>query len=53
MIEFAAQSAANEVIEQQITPQTEHAPRVRGIAWQTRSLAWLIRNRPTLEAALV
>jgi hypothetical protein len=52
MIEFAAQSAANEVIEQQITPQTQHAPRVWGIAWQTRSLAWLIRNRPTLEAAL-
>jgi thiamine kinase-like enzyme len=52
MIEFAAQSAANEVIEQQITPQTEYAPRVWGIAWQTRSVGWLIRNRPALEAAL-
>jgi hypothetical protein len=52
MIEFVAQSAANETIEQQITPQTNYAPRVWGIAWQTRSLAWLIRNRPALEAAL-
>jgi hypothetical protein len=52
MIEFVAQSAANEVIEQRITPQTNHAPRVWGIAWQTRSLAWLIRNRPALETAL-
>jgi hypothetical protein len=52
MIEFVAQSAAHEVIEQQITPQTKQAPRLWGIAWQTRSLAWLIRNRPILEAAL-
>ncbi|MGK9168449.1 phosphotransferase [Inquilinus limosus] len=52
IIEFAARSAANEVIEQRITPETEHAPRVWGIAWQTRSVAWLIRNRDALEAAL-
>jgi hypothetical protein len=52
MIELAAQSAANEVIEQQITPQTEHAPRVWGIAWQTRSVAWLVRHRRALESAL-
>jgi hypothetical protein len=52
MIEFASQSAANEVIEQRITPETHHAPRVWGIAWQTRSVAWLVRNRPLLEAAL-
>jgi hypothetical protein len=52
IIEFAAQSAANEVMEQQITPETEHAPRVWGIAWQACSVAWLIRNRAALEAAL-
>jgi hypothetical protein len=52
MIEFAAASAANEVIEQQITPQTQHTPRAWGIAWQTRSVAWLIRNRMAIEAAL-
>jgi Phosphotransferase enzyme family len=52
MIEFVAQSAANEVIEQGITPHTNHAPRLWEIAWQTRSLAWLIRNRPALEGAL-
>lgn len=52
IIEFAAQSASNEVIEQQITPGTEYAPRVWGIAWQTRSVNWLIRNRALLEASL-
>jgi hypothetical protein len=52
IIEFAAQSAANEVIEQRITPSTVHAPRVWGIAWQTRSVAWLLRHRQALEAAL-
>jgi hypothetical protein len=52
IIEFAAQSAANEVIEQGITPQTRYAPRVWGIAWQTRSVAWILRNRLMLEHAL-
>lgn len=52
IIEFAAQSAANEVVEQGITPETTHAPRVWGIAWQTRSVAWIMRNRATLECAL-
>jgi Phosphotransferase enzyme family len=52
IIEFAAQSAANEVIKQGITPETRHAPRVWGIAWQTRSVAWIIRNRLLLERAL-
>jgi len=52
IIAFAAQSAANEAIEQRITPDTEHAPRVWGLAWQARSVAWLIRNRDALEAAL-
>ncbi|MDK1373528.1 MULTISPECIES: phosphotransferase [unclassified Sinorhizobium] len=52
IIELAAESAANEVVEQQITLGTEIAPRVWGIAWQTRSVAWLIRNRDALEKAL-
>jgi len=52
IIEFAAQSAANEVMEQQIEPGTEHVSRVWGIAWQTRSVAWLIRHRSLLETAL-
>lgn len=53
IIDFAAQSAANEVIEQGITPETRHAPRVWGIAWQTRSVAWILRHRLTLEIALL
>jgi thiamine kinase-like enzyme len=52
IIEFAARSAANEVVEQQITPDTRYAPRVWGIAWQTRSVAWIIRNRLLLDRAL-
>jgi acetyl-CoA acetyltransferase len=52
IIEFAAQSTANDAIEQKITPQTVHAPRVWGIAWQARSVAWLLRHRPALEGAL-
>ncbi|WP_272913669.1 hypothetical protein [Sinorhizobium arboris] len=39
-------------MEHGITPKTEHAPRVRGIAWQTRSVAWLLRNGNALESAL-
>ena len=52
IIEFAAQSAANEVVEQQITPNTRHAPHVWGIAWQSRSVAWIIRKRLMLDRAL-
>lgn len=52
IIAFAAESAANEVVEQAITPETRHVPRVWGIAWQTRSVAWLIRNRQGVERAL-
>lgn len=52
IIYFVAQSAANEVIEQGITRETTTAPRVWGIAWQTRSAAWLMRNRSLLETAL-
>jgi aminoglycoside phosphotransferase (APT) family kinase protein len=52
IIAFAAESAAHEVIEQQIAPDTQHAPRVWGIAWKTRSVAWLIRHRAMLEGAL-
>jgi aminoglycoside phosphotransferase (APT) family kinase protein len=52
IIAFAAESAANEVVEQAIMPETRHAPRVWGIAWQTRSVAWLIRNRSGLDRVL-
>jgi Ser/Thr protein kinase RdoA (MazF antagonist) len=52
IIEFAAQSAANEVVEQQITPNTRYAPGVWGIAWRTRSVAWVMRNRLMLDRAL-
>jgi Ser/Thr protein kinase RdoA (MazF antagonist) len=52
IIDFAAQSAANEAIELGIAPETTQVPRVWGLAWQARSVAWLFRNRSALEAAL-
>ncbi|WP_234823043.1 phosphotransferase [Ensifer adhaerens] len=52
IIHFAAESAANEAFELDIRPESEHVPRVWGIAWQARSVAWLLRNRSMLDAAL-
>jgi hypothetical protein len=52
IVEIAAASAANEIVEQNITPETQHAPRLWGIAWQTRSVAWIIRHRRMLDQAL-
>ena len=52
IIVFAAESAANEAFELDIRPESEHVPRVWGIAWQARSVAWLLRNRAMLDAAL-
>jgi hypothetical protein len=52
IVELAAASAANKVVEQQITPETRRAPRLWGIARQTRSIAWVIRHRPLLGQAL-
>ncbi len=52
LIEFAIQSAANEVIKEKITPDSREAPGIWGIAWRVRSAAWLLRNRSTLEMVL-
>jgi hypothetical protein len=52
MIEFAIQSAANEVIQEKITSDSRDAPGIWGIAWRIRSAAWLLRNRSALEMVL-
>ncbi|WP_143348210.1 phosphotransferase [Ensifer adhaerens] len=52
IILFAAESAANEAFELDIRPESELVPRVWGIAWQARSVAWLLRNRAMLAAVL-
>ena len=52
MIEFAIHDAANEAIEHQVTPETRDPAALWGIAWRTRSASWMLRHRPTLEAAL-
>ncbi|MEM8619064.1 MAG: hypothetical protein AAGF73_05040 [Actinomycetota bacterium] len=58
MIEVALVGAANEAIEHDITPDTvsgtepNRYPITWGIAWRTRSAAWLLRHRVLLEAAI-
>ncbi len=58
MVEVAVLDAAGEAIEHNITPETRDGaasdgyPFVWGIAWRTRSAAWMLRNRAALEAAL-
>lgn len=51
MLDVAILSAAHEVVEAKIIPQTETVAGW-GIAWRTRSAAWIVRNRAVLEAAL-
>ncbi len=52
MIEFAIQDAADQAIVQRVTPDTSDATALWGITWRTRSAAWMLRHRSTLEAAL-
>ena len=52
MIEFAVQDAADEAIEARVTPDTRDPIALWGITWRTRSAAWMLRHRSTLEAAL-
>jgi Phosphotransferase enzyme family len=52
MVEYAVFDAAEQVIEIHITPETRDPAPLWGIAWRTRSAAWLLRHRPTLERAL-
>ncbi|MEO1058051.1 MAG: aminoglycoside phosphotransferase family protein [Actinomycetota bacterium] len=58
MVEVAVLDAAGEAIGHNVTPDTRHAtaadgyPFVWGIAWRTRSAAWMLQNRATLEAAI-
>ncbi len=58
MVEVAVLDAAGDAIDHDVTPDTRHGtatdgyPFVWGIAWRTRSAAWMLRNRATLEAAI-
>jgi len=52
MIEFAIQSAAAEAIDSGVSPDTRDPGSLWGITWRTRSAAWMLRHRSTLEASL-
>lgn len=49
MRDFAILSAANEAIDAKVTPETEDATPLWGITWRTRSAAWLVKHRDTLD----
>ena len=54
MIQFAICDTAWEADDAAITPETTgHPVALWAMAWRARSAAWMIRNRRTLEAALI
>ena len=53
MIEFAVHDAAMQAIEAKVTPETEDATALWGIAWRTRSASWMLRHQAFLEKAIV
>jgi aminoglycoside phosphotransferase (APT) family kinase protein len=52
MIEFAVHDAAGEAIQASVTPDTSNPAALWGITWRTRSAAWMLRHRSTLQSAL-
>ncbi|HWU18656.1 MAG TPA: phosphotransferase [Devosia sp.] len=54
MIELAISDAANEAVEAGLTPEsTGPVEALWAMAWRSRSAAWMLRHRATLERALV
>ncbi|MBT3272754.1 MAG: phosphotransferase [Spirochaetales bacterium] len=49
LIEFAVSDAADQAIEADITPETKDGELLWGIAWRSRSAAWMMKNRRELE----
>ncbi len=52
MIEFALQDAAAEAIDAEVPPDSRDPAALWGITWRTRSAAWMLRHRSTLESGL-
>jgi hypothetical protein len=53
IIEFAICDTAAEADDAHVTTDTtSHPVALWAMAWRARSAAWMIRNRPVLEAAL-
>jgi hypothetical protein len=51
IIEFAVHDAAEQAIEAKVTPETKDPASLWGIAWRTRSAAWMLRHRTMLQQA--
>ena len=49
MIELAVRDAAEQVMEPDVTPDTTNPESLWAITWRTRSAAWMLKNRSTLE----
>ena len=52
MIEFAIHSTAADADEDGVTRDTVRSRALWGMAWRSRSAAWMLRNRKVLERAL-
>lgn len=52
MVAYAIHDAADQVYEGSAAWEQREAVRVWGITWRTRSAAWMLRHRHTLERAL-
>jgi len=50
--DFVVFSAANEAIEARVTEDSQEVAPLWGIAWRSRSAAWIIKHQSTLEIAL-
>ena len=52
MLDYAAQSAADEAVELGLTPDTHETRGAWAIAWRARSVAWMFRHRDLIEQVL-
>ncbi|HWF12445.1 MAG TPA: phosphotransferase [Candidatus Acidoferrales bacterium] len=53
MISFAIQDAADQAIQVPVTPESQDATPLWGLAWRTRAAAWMLRNRTLFDRALL
>jgi Ser/Thr protein kinase RdoA (MazF antagonist) len=52
MVAYAIHDAAEQAIAVPVTPETDDATPLWGLAWRTRSAAWMLRNRRLIERVL-
>ena len=52
IIEFAVHDAAEQVIETNVTPETQDPTPLWAITWRTRGAAWMLRHRAMLQRSL-